>query len=264
MSIHSTAIIDPRAEIAPDVQIGPYVVIDGPVRVGPGCKIDPAAILMGHTEIGARCHIHAHAVVGDLPQDRAFHGEVSFCKIGDDCIIREGSTVHRGTKPGTTTTIGDRCMLMTNSHVGHNCTVGNDVTLVSGVLLGGYVTMGDKSMIGGGAAVHQFVRIGELAMVAGITAAVRDVPPFAMTDRTGTVVGLNVVGLRRAGLTSQERNELKQAFKIVYHSGLPREQWLAALGGLTTTPACQKLLDFLTPESTRGVTKPSLRLSDAA
>ena len=263
MLIHPTATIDPHANIHPSVSIGPHAVVEGPVRIGAGCTLGPGAVVLGNTEIGANCLIHAHAVIGGLPQDKAFNGELSFCKIGEGNVFREGSTVHRGTAPGSSTIIGNRCMLMTNSHVGHNSEVGDEVTLVSGVLLGGYVQIGKKAVISGGAAVHQFVRIGEVAVVAGLAISAQDVPPFAMTDRNGAVVGINFVGMRRAGMSVEERNEIKQALHIIYRSGKNHQDVVAALADHVKSDAGRKLLEFVQPASRRGIAKSSERRNAA-
>jgi UDP-N-acetylglucosamine acyltransferase len=139
MAIHATAFIDSHAVVDPTCEIGPHVVIDGPVRIGPGCWLGPSVIVVGHTEIGAGCFVHSHAVLGDVPQDRKFKGSISSCRVGEGCVIREGVTIHRASVEGAATVIGDRCYLMTNSHVAHDCILQNEVTLVSGALLGGHV-----------------------------------------------------------------------------------------------------------------------------
>ncbi len=160
MPIHPSAVVDPRAVVHPTATVGPCAVIDGPARIGPGCILGPAAVVLGHTDVGAGCQIHSHAVIGGEPQDRKFGGAVSYTRLGPECIVREGATVHRGTAPGSITTVGARCLLMTNTHVGHNCTLADDVILVSGALLGGHVEIGPRAMISGNAAIHQFVRVG--------------------------------------------------------------------------------------------------------
>jgi UDP-N-acetylglucosamine acyltransferase len=192
-------------------------------------------------------------VVGGEPQDRRFDGSPSYCRIGPQCIIREGATVHRGTAAGSVTTVGARCLLMTNSHVAHNCTLGDDVIMVSGSLLGGYVQVGARAMISGNAAVHQFVRIGELALVGILARIVQDVPPFFITDQHGAVIAENRVGMTRAGLSGDERREIKAAFQRIYRGGLGRSEAIAYLAGAVTTSAGRRLLEFMDGQSLRGV-----------
>jgi UDP-N-acetylglucosamine acyltransferase len=264
MAIHSTAVVDSQARIHPTAELGPHVVVDGPVTIGPDCVVSPFAVLLGHTEIGAGCRIHSHAVLGDLPQDRAFGGGVSYCRLGAGTIVREGATVHRGTAPESATVIGERCYLMTNAHVGHNCVLADDVTLISGALLGGYVRIGTRAVISGNAAVHQFVRIGELAMISGLAKIVQDVPPFCMTDRSGAVVGVNSVGLKRAGYSSVERTEIKEAYRLLYRSQQGLREVRETLKRTFTTAAAIRLLEFLDEGSKRGLTKGSLQRRAAA
>jgi UDP-N-acetylglucosamine acyltransferase len=264
MAIHPTAIIDPQANVDPTAQIGPYVVIDGPVRIRARCNIAAAAVILGNTEIGVDCRVHSHAVIGDVPQDHAYEGELSYCRVGEGCIVREGATIHRGTAPGSETIVGSHCLLMTNSHVGHNCQIGDDVTIVSGAVLGGYVQVGARAVISGNAAVHQFVRIGELAMVSGLAKIVQDVPPFFMTDRDGAVVGENRVGLIRARMSAVERTEIKAAFRIIYRSGMAHHEAIDYLTGYLQSEAGQRLLQFIAFRSKRGMTRDSLRLRRAA
>jgi len=264
MSVHPTAIIDSLATIDSTATVGPYAVIDGPVRIGPECRIGAAAIILGHTEIGAGCQIHSHAVIGDLPQDRAYEGGPSFCRLGENCSVREGVTIHRGSSADTATVIGDNCLLMTNCHVGHNCEIGSGTVLVSGALLAGYVQVGARATISGNAAIHQFVRIGELAMVSGLGKIVQDVPPFFMTDREGAIVGENRVGLMRAGFTAQERQEIKAAFRAIYRCGMSHQAAIEHLTGYIASDAGLRLLAFLSAKSKRGLSRDSYRLKRAA
>jgi len=264
MSIHASAVVDPRAIIHPTATIGPGAIVDGPVRIGGGCTLDPLAVVLGHTDIGAGCRIHSHAVIGGEPQDRKFAGEVSYTRIGPDCVIREGATVHRGTTPGSATTVGARCMLMTNTHVGHNCTLADDVILVSGALLGGHVEIGARAMISGNAAIHQFVRIGELALVGILARITQDVPPFFLTDQQGTIIGENRVGMTRAGLTADERREIHAAYRMIYRTGLGRSAAIEYLIGAASTPAGQRLRDFMIGDTRRGVATRSHESARAA
>jgi UDP-N-acetylglucosamine acyltransferase len=228
------------------------VVIDGPVVIGAGCQIGPAAIIMGRTTLGVDCRVHSHAVVGGAPQDQKYQGDVSYVRIGSGCTIREGSTVHRGTAPGSSTVIGNSCLLMTNSHVGHNCRLGDGVTLVSGALLGGHVEVDDRAIVSGNAAIHQHVRIGELALVGILARITQDVPPFCITDREGMVLGENRVGLMRSGFSPAERDEIKAAFQAIHRTGMGQNAAVEYLKRSVKTEAGLRLLAFFTAESKRG------------
>ncbi len=261
MAVHPLALVDLCAEIHPSAEIGPHVVIEGPVTIGAGTIIKPFAVIIGPTSIGENCRIHSHAVVGDAPQDRAYKDENSSCRIGAGTIIREGVTIHRATGQDAVTSLGRNCHLMTNSHVGHNCVLEDEVTLVSGALLGGHVHVARQAIISGNAAVHQFTRIGRLAMVGGLSKVTQDIPPFMMTDREGSVAGINLVGLRRAGYGPQERADVKEAFRILYRMGLNLPHALELIEDQGTT-AVAPLVEFLVLSSRRGLTKGnSLRLS---
>lgn len=222
-TIHPTAIVHPGAEIGDNVAIGPYAVIEDKVRVGAGTVIGPHVILRSFTTVGEFCAIHANAVLGDWPQDTAFNPkEESYLRIGAHCMIREGVTMHRGTKPGTATEVGDRCFLMVNSHLGHNVKLGASVIIANGALLAGYAEVGDGAFISGNCLIHQFTRVGRLAIMAGGTAINKDVPPFCKIRPMSfnSVVGLNIIGLKRAGVGDGDRLAIKRAFSILYLSGL--------------------------------------------
>lgn len=221
-SIHPSALVSSRARIGRDVQIGPFSVIEDDVVIGDGCRIGSHISIMRYTSVGAGCEIHAGAVLGDLPQDLGFKNGQSFVEIGDGCVIREGVTVHRGTAEGSVTKIGARCFLMAYSHVAHNVVVGDNVIMANGALLAGHVHVGDRAFISGNAAVHQFVRIGRLALMGPNSMVAKDLPPFCMIEPCSWngVKGLNIVGMRRAGMGPEERAEVKRAFKFLYASGL--------------------------------------------
>ncbi|MCX7818934.1 MAG: acyl-ACP--UDP-N-acetylglucosamine O-acyltransferase [Kiritimatiellae bacterium] len=223
MSIHPTAIVHPRAELGNDVEIGPGAVIGPHVVVGDRCRIGPYAVLLEHVRLGPDCRIHAHAVLGDVPQDLKFRGADSHVEIGERCVIREGVTIHRGTHAGSATVIGPGCFLMANSHVAHNCRLGAGVILANGVLLAGDVEIGDRAFLSGNVIVHQFTRIGALAMIGGGAGIGLDILPgcTAAGVERNRVAGLNLVGLRRAGVTPEERQQLRAAFRLVFQSGRP-------------------------------------------
>lgn len=254
MRIHPTAIIDSRAEIDDDVEIGAFAIVEGPVRIHRGARLLSHAIVVGWTEIGARCVIHPHACIGGAPQDRAYSGARSYCRIGEDTQIREGVTVHRGTTPDSATVVGRRCLLMVNSHVGHNCQIGDDVVLVNGTVLGGYVTVGSRAFLSGLSGIHQFVRIGELAMIGGVVKITMDVPPFMTVGGQGDAcTGVNAVGLRRAGVSAAERDELRSAYRLLYRSGgLFRAACDELVQQVKTEPG-RRLVQFLREPSKRGI-----------
>lgn len=253
MSIHSTALVDSRADVDSSAEIMAYAVIDGPVKIGAETKVYPHTFVTGCTEIGRNCQIHPGAVIGGMPQDRAFAGGESYCRIGDETIIREGVSIHRGTQPGTATEIGQRCFLMGNAHIGHNCQLGDDVTIANGALLAGYVEVGSRVFISGNAAVHQFVRIGELVMVGGLTKVTQDVPPFFMADGDGACVGVNSVGLKRAQFSKEERADIKQGYSLIYRSSYGLREAVQVIGKELTTDPGRKLFEFLTQTSKRGI-----------
>lgn len=192
-------------------------------------------------------------MIGGPPQDREYRGEVSFCEIGEGTDVREHVTVHRGSRPGTWTRVGRRCLLMANSHVGHDCRVGDDVTLVNGALLAGHVQVGARSVVSGNAAVHQFVRIGDGAMIGGLSKITQDIVPFFMVDGPGTIVGINRVGLRRMGATSDEIDGVRQAYRVLCrerHSLFVARQ---LLDELPQTPFVTAIIQFVAGESQRGL-----------
>lgn len=257
--IHPTALVDPRAVLAADVRVGAYACIEGPVQLAAGCVIEAHAILTGDVQIAADTTVGHGAVVGGKPQDRAFDPATqSGVRIGARCIIREHCTIHRGTAPGSVTVVGDDCFLMAGAHLGHNARVDDHVVLANNVLLAGHVHVGERAFAGGGSVFHQFVRVGRLAMMQGNGIFTQDVPPFVMAAGLNTVHGLNVVGLRRAGIAAAERAEIKVAFKLLFASGLNRSQALAAAGWEWGACAAE-FLEFARTATTRGLSAPRSR-----
>lgn len=252
MTIHPTALVDARAEIHHEAEIGPYVVIDGPVHVGCGTKVMAHAFLTGNTTIGENNEIHMGAVIGHVPQDVAYKGASTFLKIGNRNIIREHSQIHRGTKEGTSTVIGDENFFMHHSHVAHNCQIGNQAIIAGGALLAGYVAVEDRAFVSGNCVVHQFVRIGTLALLRGLSRTSRDVPPFCIMDGTHTVRGVNVIGLRRAGFDRTQIRALRDAFARLFHQKVNLRRAVEELRQGSCTPEVTYLLDFI-QQSSRGV-----------
>jgi UDP-N-acetylglucosamine acyltransferase len=220
--IHSTAIIDPEAVIAPDVQIGPYVIIEGPVEIGSGCVIEAQACLSGPLVMGRNNFVGHGAVLGKSPQHRGYRGEPTGLQIGDNNVFREFVTIHRGTVQGNgVTTVGNRNMFMIGSHLGHDVRVGNGCTVVNNALVAGHVILEDDCILSGHTAVQQRVRIGRLAMLGGTGGTTKDVPPFILQQGYNCVTGLNIIGIRRAGFSAESIDALRQVFRILYREGRP-------------------------------------------
>lgn len=253
MAIHATAVIDSRAEIHDEAEIGPYVVIDGPVRIGRGTRVMAHAVLTGWTEIGEENEIHPGAVLGDAPQDRAYRGQETYLRIGSHNIFREYVQIHRGTAPGSATVIGSHNFLMAGAHVGHNCQLGEQIVIANGALLGGYVEVGDYAFISGNCVVHQFVRVGKFSLMRGLSGTSRDVPPYSIVDWQHTVRGVNVVGLKRAGFHERSIRELKAAFRILFRAGRNLSLAIREVeANGEVTPEVRTLLEFV-KSSKRGV-----------
>ncbi len=253
MTIHPSAVIDSQALIDSTATIGPYCVIGESARIGARSMLGPFVQILGHTDIGDDCQIHAGTVVGDVPQDRTFSGDISYCRIGDGTILREHVTVHRGTAPESATVVGQRCLVMAGAHIGHNCQVHDEVVLINGALLGGYVEVGSKAMVSGNVGVHQFVRIGELAMIGGLTMVTQDVPPYFMLDNRGLCVGINRIGLRRAGLSREECEEAKAAYRVLCRMPGGLSQAIQKLEATVRTCTGRAILEFVSAPSKRGI-----------
>lgn len=250
--IHPTAVIHPKAKLDSTVRVGPYSVIDETVEIGPGCVIGPHVYITGVTTIGAGNEFHAGCVIGDAPQDLKYDGAPTRLRIGDKNVFREHFTVQRSTTQDGETIIGSNNFITHHSHVGHNCVIGNHIILGGGAILAGHVVVQDRVFISGNCLVHQFTRVGTLAMMQGGSAISQDLPPFTVATRINEICGLNIIGLRRAGLTPEQRLDLKKVYRALFRSGQNRRAAVAeALNKYPNGPA-RTLIDFVA-SSKRGV-----------
>lgn len=250
--LHPTAIIAPTAQLALDVQVGPFALIDGHVTLGAGCVVGPHAHLTGHTTIGARNRFHAGCVIGDAPQDLKYRDEPTRLVIGDDNVFREHVTVHRSNKLAEDTVIGSHNFLMAHSHVGHNTRLGHHVILANGVLLAGHVEVGDRAFLSGNCLVHQFCRIGTMALMQGGSGISQDLPPFCIATGDNGICGLNTIGLRRGGFTSEQRLELRRLYHLLFLAGKPWRDALAEAKSIAAGESAKQLVEFIAT-SKRGV-----------
>jgi UDP-N-acetylglucosamine acyltransferase len=256
--IHPTAVVSPEADLAPNVKVGPHAVIETGVKVGEGTVIGAGACLLRGTRLGRANEVHAYAVLGDTPQDFGFEGGETFLEIGDRNVIREFVTVHRGTKPGTTTRIACDCMLMACSHVAHNCALADRVVLTNGALLGGYVEVGEKAFVSGNAVVHQFTRVGRVAMIAGNARATMDVPPFTTVSGSNCLSGINRIGIRRAGLASGAIAEIGRAYRRLFLSELAPDDAAREIVASASRPEAKEMAEFVLATK-RGVCRAARR-----
>ncbi|MFP3867414.1 MAG: acyl-ACP--UDP-N-acetylglucosamine O-acyltransferase [Desulfobacteraceae bacterium] len=259
--IHPTALVDSRAELADRVTVGPYSIIAGRVRIGPETQVGPQVVIRDFTTIGARVQIFQFASIGEVPQDLKFKGEESHLLIGDDNVIREFTTLHRGTAGGGgITRIGSGNLFMAYTHVAHDCQVGNGVIMSNAATLAGHITVEDHAILGGLSAVHQFCKIGAYAFIGGCSAVARDVPPYCMAvGNRAKLVGLNLVGLKRAGYDSTFLEILKNAYNLLFLSGLNMKEAIVRVRQeLPDSPEIQNLLRFI-ETSERGLAPVDVR-----
>jgi len=252
--IHPTAIVDRNAKIGHDVQIDAFSIIGPQVTIGDKTIVQSHVVIEGEVIIGHGNFIGHGAIIGAPPQDVSFSPERNTkVEIGNDNIIREYCTIHRGSHDGSATKIADANFLMAGAHIGHNCAIGNNVIIANNCLLAGYVRIDDGAFLGGGSTFHQFMRIGRLVMVQGSSAFGKDLPPFVIAAERNYVFGLNTVGLRRARFTADERDDIKEAFKLVYLSGLNRSQALEKAATMTFNAPAREFLDFVSSSNKRGI-----------
>ena len=256
-SIHATAIVAPDAILGEGVEIGAYCVIGPGVEIGPRTRVGAHAMIHCHTRLGADNIVHPFASVGDAPQDKKYKGEPTRLEVGDRNVIREFVTLNRGTtKDRGVTTIGNDNLFMSYSHVAHDCVVGNQCVLANSSTLGGHVVLGDWVIMGGFAAIHQFCKVGAHAFLANNAAVTRDVPPYIMAvGGPAKPHSINAEGLKRRGFTPEQIRNLRNAYRVLYRSGLRLDDAIKQLQeAASTQPEVQALVDFI-PQSTRSLVR---------
>jgi UDP-N-acetylglucosamine acyltransferase len=254
--IHPTAIVHPSAQVGRHAEIGPYCIVGEHVSIGARSVLQAHVVVNGWTEIGADCQFYPFATIGAASQDRKYTGERAFTRIGSRTIVREYVSIQRATGHDEVTAVGDDCLLLAYVHIAHNCVLGNGVTMSNLAQLAGHVEVGDFATIGGQAGVHQFTRIGRYVMIGGASKVTKDVPPFFLIEgNPAQPYGLNSVGLRRAGFTVDERNEIKRFYKHLYNPKLNVTQAIEAMRAEVSTPPGREIIAFLETPSERGVLK---------
>lgn len=251
--IHPTAVISPRAELADNVTIGPHAVIEGEVIIGPDCILRSGAMLCGPLSLGRGNVVCSRTILGEKPQHLKYHNEPTSLEIGDWNTFREHVTIHRGTSHSMITRIGSHNLFLARSHVGHDCVVGDRCILSNGALVGGHCVISDNVYLSDNCAVHQFVHIGRLALLGACSITTKDIPPFVSQQNVNSVVGINVAGMRRAGMSRQQIRDVQEAFRILFHEGLPLPAALDRLEEeLGVKPAVKEMITFLR-QCSRGI-----------
>jgi UDP-N-acetylglucosamine acyltransferase len=255
--IHPTAIVDSRAEIGPDVTIGPYSIIKENVIIGSGTRIDSHVVIEPYVNVESDCEIFQFAAIGAIPQSVKFEGEETYVKIGRNSIIREFVTIHRGTGfGGGITEVGEENYLMAYTHIAHDCKTGRKVMLANAATLAGHIIIGNHATIGGLVAIHQFVRIGDYAFVGGKSAVVKDIPPYVIAAGDRAILhGLNSVGLKRQGFSPKTLSLLKKTYRIIFRIGLTLNEAIERVKAeVEQVPEVVIFVDFI-KNSQRGITR---------
>ncbi len=259
MPIHPTAIIAPKAELAEDVTVGAYSIIGPDVSIGSATVVGPHIVIDGKTTIGENNRIYPFVSLGLCPQDVTYAGEDTRVIIGNNNIIRENVTIHRGTSRGKgITRIGNGVFLMAYAHVAHDCQIGNGVLLANAVTLGGHVEVGEFAVIGGIVAVHQFVRVGEYSCVGGFSGVAMDIAPCMLASGSprAKLYGANLIGLKRNGFSEQSIQAIKKFYRIFFRSGLPLKEAVQKVREeIEPLPEVEKLIEFVSFDSHRGLTR---------
>jgi len=253
-AVHPSALVSPDAELADGVTVGPFTMIDGPVKLEAGVSVAGHCHIVGRVRIGTGSKVGWGSVIGADPQDLSFDPATdSGVDIAERNTIREYVTIHRGSKPGSNTCLGQGNFLMTGAHLAHDVKMGCDNIIANNVLIAGHVTVGNRVFLGGGAVFHQFIRIGDLAMAQGNSGISRDVPPYCIVHGVNRLSGINVVGLRRAGIDSATRAEIKEAYRLLFLSGhlLSKANEIAA--SRTWSDVARKLVDAVAMPSSKSI-----------
>jgi UDP-N-acetylglucosamine acyltransferase len=257
--IHKSAIIEDGARLGAGVRVGPFCHIGPQVHLGDGVELLSHVVVAGNTSIGARSRVFPFASLGHEPQDLKYRGEPNSLVIGEDCIIREGVTMNPGTAGDKSTTIvGDRCVFLANAHVAHDCVIGNNVIFSNGVMMAGHCKVEDFVIIGGGAGIHQFCRIGRNAFIGGMAGVENDVIPFGIAlGNRAYLGGLNLVGMKRAGLSRESIHLARRAFKELFHSNRPLQEAAAALDAeMLADTVVAAIADFIVNGGDRALCTP--------
>ncbi|MCF6311905.1 MAG: acyl-ACP--UDP-N-acetylglucosamine O-acyltransferase [Verrucomicrobiales bacterium] len=252
-NIHPTAIVSPTADIADDVTIGAFTIVEGDVTIGSGCKLHSHVHLLGKVTLGENCTLWPGCIIGGAPQSVGFDENTSSgITIGIGNTIREHVTIHRSLEKGGLTRIGDHNFLMVGTHIGHDCVLGDHNVIANNTMLGGHISLGHHIFIGGGTGIHQFARIGDHAMLQGHASISQDIPPYVTAAGLNNIVGLNSIGLRRAGFTPATRREIKQIYRLFYRQELNRQQALQAAEATEWSEAAKLFITFLSQNSKLG------------
>ncbi|MDO5553577.1 MAG: acyl-ACP--UDP-N-acetylglucosamine O-acyltransferase [Planctomycetia bacterium] len=252
--IHPQSLVSPKAKIGQDVQIGPFCVVEDNVEIGDGCCLEARVTVHRDTVMGTNNHLFEGATIGGLPQCVGIGDTCGSVVIGNGNMIRENVTIHRAMGEADATEIGDNCMFMVNAHIAHDCRISDNVIMANNTMLAGHVTVGRRAFISGAVGVHQFCRIGAFAMVGGQSHIVKDIPPFLLVDGlTSEIVGLNNVGLRRAGFSSDEIKEIKAVYRVLYQSSLPWREIVNKIQSDFTSGPGLEMASFI-GTTTRGIT----------
>jgi len=251
LKIHQTAIVGAGAQIGAEVEIGPYSIVGPEAIIGDKCVIQSHVVIEGSVQLGAGNFIGHGSIIGSSPQDLNFQTQTkSRIEIGNANVIREHCTIHRGATEGSATVLGDGNFLMVNAHVGHDCKIGNGVVIVNDCLLAGHVRIDDRAFIGGGSRFHQGIRLGRVVMAEG--RFTKNLPPFLIAAKN-QVFGVNILGLRRAGFSPADRDEIKRAFKLLYKGGLNTKQALEKAAESEFGPVGREFFEFVAEAGKRGI-----------